>query len=158
MYRRIKWIWLLARCALPVLAMLYLVSVSGSGISFRVILPWLPESLAVFLMQIGGSFYLVIWLIAESLLSMYRFPLDLRGALVLVAGYFIQMIVLSITGESVSFAAYVTMYVTLAALFVCIVWLSGLSLRKHLKQLLAQPLRRMIGIALAVRQIGVSPS
>lgn len=62
----------------------------------------------------------VIWIITESMLVMYRFPLSTARAAGLVAGFYIQFGVLWLTGERASFAMFVTVYTTLLASLACI--------------------------------------
>ena len=114
-YRGVKWAWLLLQCAMPVLAALYFtqhLKTTGAGAA-------LPPALAEPLLGLSGALYLVLWIVAESMLSMYRFPLELSDAWPLVGGFTGQFAVLALTGGSVPFAAYAGLYVTLAALLAC---------------------------------------
>lgn len=121
-YRRIKWVWLLAHGALPVLAILHVV---------RTPLAELPAP-AARLCTLGGVLLpvligpaVVLWLIAESMLVMYRFPLALGGAAWLCAGFLMPFIALVFTGTGIAYSAFATVYTTLVALAVCLLLLVG---------------------------------
>ncbi len=116
-YYYVKWLWLLTQCAMPVLAVLYVVRFMSTEPESLYFLFSLRQELFLFLLASSGSLYLVLWLIAESLLGMYRFPLKLPAALLLLGGFFIQFIVLSLTGGSPFFAAFTGIYITMAAIF-----------------------------------------
>ncbi|MDD4871522.1 MAG: hypothetical protein PHR77_13275 [Kiritimatiellae bacterium] len=62
----------------------------------------------------------VIWIIAESALLMYRFPFNTSKATGLVAGFYLQLVVICLTGNSLPFAMFVAVYTTLLAIFACL--------------------------------------
>ena len=122
-YRWLKWTWLLGQCLMPVLAAVYLARrpdllAAPPGLSS-------PFAAALYrlLLPVSASVYLILWLIAEAMLCMYRFPLRTGGAAGLVGGFLLQFALLAVTGQSVCFAAFAGLYVTLAALFACLAWL-----------------------------------
>ena len=117
-YRLLKWTWLLSQGLMPILAAVYV-----SGFPRSSFLP--AGAFWKFLFSAGSTGALVLWLIAEALLLMYRFPLKTSGAVKLVAGFFIQFLVLLLTGGSPGFAAFVYIFVTLAALAGCFLLILG---------------------------------
>jgi hypothetical protein len=108
LYRVVKWLWLLLQALTLPLAALY-------AASPRV--RW-PLSLPAPLLCLAGSAFLVLWLIAQSLLAMGRFPLSLNGALLLVNGTIVQLVFLAVSGGSLARAAYSVFFATLAAMAV----------------------------------------
>lgn len=94
---------------MPVLAALYLINYIAGH----------PTDLSPVWLHLSSGAYLVLWLIAESLLGMYRFPLKLSDALILVGGFYAQFLLLAVSGESPGFAAYTGIYITMVALFGC---------------------------------------
>ena len=117
-YRFLKWTWLWSQSLMPVLAAFYLSGPSGASLlsltGFR-----------AFLFAAGGTCTLILWLIAESVLMMARFPLKTSEAIQLVAGFMVQFLVLVWTGGSVGFSAFVYIYITLAALAGCFLLMLG---------------------------------
>ncbi len=106
LYGIIKWLWLLLQALLLPLAALHAVSRA---------VRW-PLSLPAPLLYFAGAAFLVLWLIAQSLLSMARFPLTLKGAVLLVGGTVAQFAFLAASGGSPAAAAYAVFFATLAAL------------------------------------------
>lgn len=116
-YRSVKWFWLVAQCTMPILAafeiLRYLKAEPGSvfvmfGVDHGIFVALFHASLMV---------YLVLWLIAESILMMYRFPLEFPGALRLTGSFVLQFAVLTLTGGSPFYAAYTSIFVTLAVVY-----------------------------------------
>lgn len=130
-YRRLKWTWLLAQGAMPALAAAHLARFLPAAGEAA------PFSPARFLyhggLALSGAMTLILWLIAEALLCMYRFPLGPGGAAALVGGFFVQFLVLAWTGDSILFAAYTGLYVSLAALFGAMALLGGAALRRRVR-------------------------
>mgnify|MGYP003593164875 CR=1 FL=1 len=119
-YRFLKWTWLLSQCALPFLAALYWARFFPPTTHAEPEAVRWTQELGRILLSLVGAFYLILWLMAEALLCMYRFPLHTPGALKLELGFFIQFVLLLLTGGSPLFAAYAGLYVSIAALFVCL--------------------------------------
>ncbi|MBP7830501.1 MAG: hypothetical protein KA248_11335 [Kiritimatiellae bacterium] len=130
-YRLLKWTWLLAQGVMPALAAVHLVRSLPAAAA--------PESFSIprFLHQgalaLSGAVTLILWLMAEALLCMYRFPLRLGGAIILAGGFAVQFIALAWSGDSVFFAAYTGLYVTLAALTAAMALLAGAALRRRVR-------------------------
>ena len=76
---------------------------------------------------ISGAAFLLVWIIGQSLLSMYRFPLESGPALGLTAGMAAQALIVGLWGGSLTLAAYAAFYSSLFAIVVC-----GLLLFLHL--------------------------
>ena len=106
LYRAIKWLWLLLQALVLPLAALHAVSAP---------VRW-PLSLPAPLLYFAGAAFLVLWLIAQSLLAMARFPLTLKGASLLVGGTVAQFAFLVASGGSLPAAAYSVFFAMLAAL------------------------------------------
>ncbi|HOW97846.1 MAG TPA: hypothetical protein P5567_15145 [Kiritimatiellia bacterium] len=123
LYRFLKWTWLLGQCLMPVLAAVYLSRHPGLLAAPPGLTSPFATALYRLLLHVSASAYLILWLIAEAMLCMYRFPLRTAGAAGLVGGFLLQFAVLAVTGQSACFAAFTGLYVTLAALFACLVWL-----------------------------------
>ena len=126
--RVLKWIWLLSHALTFPLAILYFV---------RTHLPvYEPASRALSAFLSGAGLIClaaspVIWIITESMLSMYRFPLSARRAAMLVGGFYCQLGIVSYAGESVAFAMFVCVYTNLLAAFACAAPLFARILRRE---------------------------
>ena len=107
-YRTVKWLWLLLQASILPLAAWHAVSAP---------LHWPLRPPALLLYFIGAAF-LVLWLIAQALLAMARFPLTLKGALLLVGGTVAQFAFTVAAGGSLAAAMYAVFFATLAALVV----------------------------------------
>ncbi|MBU1694678.1 MAG: hypothetical protein KKC51_12035 [Verrucomicrobia bacterium] len=154
-YRGLKWSWLLMQCLMPPLAAWYVAGQPGFAHP-----PWaeahpLWRGGAEWLMIMMGSGYLVLWLIVEALLIMYRFPLETPAAFTLVVGYVIQLVVMVLTGGSLFFAAFVSLFVTLGALYGCVVLLLGFFLAEDFRR--NRPVRKKFLLGLAFCLLGVLP-
>ncbi len=106
LYRAIKWLWLLLQALVLPIAALH-------AVSARVRWPLSPPAL---LLYFAGAAFLVLWLIAQALLAMARFPLTLKGALLLVGGTVAQFASVVAAGGSFTAAVYAVFFATLAAL------------------------------------------
>ena len=116
LYRSAKWTWLFSQCLLVPLSVLYLCRANVTP--FPSTNPW------QFLLIISATFFLILWLIAQSLLAMYRFPLDTATALQLVMGQPLTFLFIFLLGGLPLFAAFTTFYTTLLALSICAAVLS----------------------------------
>ena len=105
-YVAIKWLWLLLQALILPLAALHAVSAP---------VRW-PLALPAPLLFFAAAAFLVLWLIAQSLLAMARFPLTLKKASLLVGGTVAQFAFLVASGGSLPAAAYALFFATLAAL------------------------------------------
>ena len=105
-YVAIKWLWLLLQALILPLAALHAVSAPAR---------W-PLALPAPLLFFAAAAFLVLWLIAQSLLAMARFPLTLKGGSLLVGGTVAQFAFLVASGGSLPAAAYALFFATLAAL------------------------------------------
>jgi len=135
LYRSVKWLWLFTQCLLLPLSVLYLCRAD--------IAPF-PAGLWQPLLAVSAALFLVLWLIAHSLVAMYRFPLDTAGALQLVMGQPLTFVFIFLLGGLPLFAAFSTFYTTLLALSICAVGLSFTAL----KQAKASPRQVMLVLAL----------
>jgi hypothetical protein len=106
MYRAVKWLWLMLQALILPLAALHAVS---RPVRWPLALPALP-------LYFAGAAFLVLWLIAQALLAMARFPLTLKGALLLVGGTAGQFAFGVAAGGSLTAAVYAVFFATLAAL------------------------------------------
>ena len=120
LYRSAKWTWLLTQCLLLPLSVLYLCRTVSSPF---------PSSLWQPLLILSAALFLVSWLIAHSLLAMYRFPLDTPTALRLVMGQPLTFLAIFLLGGLPLFAAFTTLYTTLLALLVCLAGLPFAAVR-----------------------------
>jgi hypothetical protein len=130
LYRSAKWFWLSTQCLLLPLSVLYLC---------RADIPPFPASPWHLLLAVSGSIFLILWLIAQSLLAMYRFPLDTAAALQLMLGQPLTFLFIFLLGGLPLFAAFSTFYTTLLALSICAAGLSFLAVKQAkatLKQVL----------------------
>ena len=107
-YRTVKWLWLLLQASILPLAAWHAVSAP---------LRW-PLALPALLLYFVGAAFLVLWLIAQALLAMARFPLTFKGALLLVGGSVAQFAFTVASGGSLAAAMYAVFFATLAALVV----------------------------------------
>jgi hypothetical protein len=121
LYRAVKWLWLLLQALILPLAALYAASPQ---------VHW-PLSLPVPLLVFAGTAFLVLWLIAQSLLAMARFPLTLPGALFLVGGTVAQLAFLAASGGSLARTAYSVFFATLAALVIVAAVLAVAAMRRQ---------------------------
>ncbi len=78
-----------------------------------------PNELLKIVFELAGSFLLLLWLIAQALLIMHRFPLRLAPALRLTAGYLLSFLVIWNMEGTALFAAYAAFFTTLLATTVC---------------------------------------
>ncbi|HSQ35439.1 MAG TPA: hypothetical protein VLQ89_05540, partial [Candidatus Binatia bacterium] len=122
LYRSVKWLWLLLQALILPLAAVFAAAVPGSR--------W-PLILPAPLLVLIGTAFLVLWLIAQSLLAMARFPLTLNGALLLVGGTIAQLAFLTAAGGSLTRAAYSVFFATLAALAAIAFILAGVALLRR---------------------------
>lgn len=109
-YRSVKWIWLLGHCAMPFLAVWYILHVPVREMIPSLLLKFWPAVLA---------FCMLFWLIFEALLLMYRFPLKTRDALVLVGVFVLQYTAMFWGSGSAPYAAFTSIASTLLAMGVC---------------------------------------
>lgn len=124
-YRLLKWSWLLCQSMILPLSALYLFS----PMSNPMIMPF--SRIALYLL---GAAFLVLWIMAQSLLSMFRFPLSTASALRLVSGQFLQFIVIVLAGNSLAFAFYLSFFTSMTAVVALALIASGW-------RLLARPFR-----------------
>jgi hypothetical protein len=118
-YRTLKWLWLLLQASILPLAAIHAVAVPTG---------YWPLILPVPLLFLAGTAFLVLWLIAQSLLAMARFPLTLGGALLLVGGTVAQFVFLVVSGVSLAAAAYSLFFTTLAALALVVLILTAVAM------------------------------
>ena len=109
-YNYLKWIWLLGHCAMPFLAAIYVLHVPVCEMVPAVLLHFWP---------VGLAFCMVFWLIFEALLLMYRFPLNIRDALILVGVFVLQYAFMFWGSGSAFYAAFTSIVCTLMAMGVC---------------------------------------
>jgi hypothetical protein len=128
LYGAIKWLWLLLQALILPLAALHAVSAA---------VRW-PLTLPASLLSFVAAGFLVLWLIAQSLLAMARFPLTLNGGLLLVGGTVVQFASLAAAGGSLSAAAYAVFFATLAALVAIVAILTAVAVRQRLGPLPAR--------------------
>jgi hypothetical protein len=110
LYRYNKGLWLLMQALLLPMAAIYL---------SRVPLLTFNSELIKILLELVGAFLLVLWLIAQSLLIMHRFPLKLVPALRLTAGYLLSFLIIWALEGTPLFAAYTAFFTTLLAMIAC---------------------------------------
>ena len=122
LYRTSKWLWLLLQALILPLAALHAVSAP---------VRW-PLSLPAPLLAFAAAAFLVLWLIAQSLLCMARFPLTPKGGLLLVGGTVAQFASLAASGGSLPAAAYSVFFATLAALAAILAMLTTLAVWRRL--------------------------
>lgn len=125
LYRAVKWLWLLLQALILPLAALYAISVS---------ICW-PFAIPAPLLYFAGALLLVLWLIAQSLLSMARFPLNLKGGLLLVGGTIAQFASVVAAGGSLAAAVYAVFFATLVALVAVAVIATAIAFRRRLGSL-----------------------
>ncbi len=114
LYRAIKWLWLLLQALVLPLAALHAVS---AGVRWPLsVTPRIDGALPALLLYFAGAAFLILWLIAQSLLSMARFPLTLKGGALLVGGTVTQFAFAAAAGGSLAAAVYAVFFATLAAL------------------------------------------
>lgn len=128
LYRTIKWLWLLLQALVLPLAALHAVSAA---------VRW-PLSLPAPLLYFAAAVFLVLWLIAQSLLAMARFPLTLNGGALLVGGTVVQFASLVAAGGSLAAAAYGVFFATLAALAAVVAILTVMAVWRRLGPPLAR--------------------
>ncbi|MCX6556228.1 MAG: hypothetical protein NTW95_02175 [Candidatus Aminicenantes bacterium] len=122
LYRMVKWVWLLLQALILPLAAVHAVAVPAGYWPLIIPLP---------LLVFFGTAFLVLWLIAQSLLAMARFPLTLGGSLLLVGGTVAQFAFLAVSGGSLAGAAYSVFFATLAALALVALILTAVALRRR---------------------------
>ena len=122
LYRAIKWLWLALQALILPLAALHAVS---PAISWPILL---PAPLFFF----GAAVFLVLWLIAQSLLAMARFPLTLKEGALLVGGTLAQTAFQAASGSSLTEAAYAVFFATQAALAALVVIMTLYAFRRRL--------------------------
>ena len=115
-YRLLKWIWLLYQALILPLSALYL-STPQTRLS---VIP-----LARIILFLLGAAFLVLWLIAQSLLALYRFPLGTPTALRLVSGHVLQFVLILLAGASWPFTFYLSFFTTLTAIVIMVLILSA---------------------------------
>lgn len=115
-YRLIKWTWLLYQSSILPLSALYL----SSPMSNPIIVPF--SRIALYLL---GAAFLVLWIMAQSLLSMFRFPLSTASSVRLVAAQFLQLVAIVAAGNSLTFAFYLSFFTSLAAIAILVLITSG---------------------------------
>lgn len=118
-----KGLWLLMQALVLPMSAVYL---------SRVTAPTFPNELIKVLFELAGSILLLLWLIAQALLIMHRFPLRLAPALRLTGGYLLSfMIIWNMEGNPL-FAAYASFFTTLLATTACglIIYFQALRLNK----------------------------
>ena len=120
-YRAIKWLWLLLQALILPLALLY---------ALRAPVRW-PLSLPAPLLIFTSALFLVLWLIANSLLSMARFPLTLKGGALLVGGTIVQYAFTAATGGSLSAALYAVFFAKSVALAVVVAVMVVIAARRR---------------------------
>lgn len=123
LYRAVKWLWLLLQALILPLAALHAVSPRIDGA--------LPAPLLFFAGIMFLVMFLVLWLIAQSLLAMARFPLTLKGGSLLVGGTVAQFAFLAASGGSPAEAAYAVFFATLAALAAMAAILAAAAVRRR---------------------------
>lgn len=121
LYRAVKWLWLLLQALILPLAALHAVSAT---------LRW-PLALPALLLYFAGAMFLVLWLIAQALLAMARFPLTLKGGLLLVGGTVAQFSFLVAAGGSLAAAFYAVFFATLAALAALVAIMVVIAVRRR---------------------------
>jgi hypothetical protein len=117
----VKWLWLLLQSLILPLAAFH---ASSAQVRWPLFLPAL-------LLYFAGSAFLVLWLIAQSLLAMARFPLTTGGALLLTGGSVAQLVFMAVSGGSLAGAAYGVFFATLAALAAVAVILTFVALGRR---------------------------
>jgi hypothetical protein len=132
-YRLLKWTWLFYQSLILPLSALYL----SSPQSRLSVIPVARIGLFVL-----GAAFVVLWIIAQSLLSMYRFPLGTAPALRLVSGQVLQIVLILLAGASWTFAFYLSFFTTLTAIIIIVLVVSAW-------KLLARP-RRWLRVMLFV--------
>lgn len=142
LYRSVKWLWLLLQALILPLAALH-------AASARIRWPLaLPAPLLVFI----GAAFLILWLIAQSLLAMARFPLTVQGGSLLVGGTLAQFIFLVASGGSLPEAAYALFFATLTALVVLVVFLALVAVRQRC----GSPLTRLAVLLALLPAVGLA--
>lgn len=121
LYRSVKWLWLLLQALILPLAALH-------AATARV--HW-PPAMPVPLLLLIGAAFLILWLIAQSLLAMARFPLTLPGGLLLVGGTTAQFAFRLASGDSLSAAAYALFFTILAALVALVAIMIVIAVRQQ---------------------------
>ncbi len=122
LYHVIKWLWLLLQALVLPLAALHAVS---AAVRWPLVL---PAPLLIF----AGAAFLVLWLITQALLAMARFPLTLKGALLLVGGTVAQFTFLVASGGSLAAAAYAVFFAILAALAALVAIMAVIAVRRQI--------------------------
>lgn len=125
-----KGLWLLMQALVLPLSAVYLSSVPPQAF---------PNELIKLLFELAGAFLLILWLIAQALLIMHRFPLRLTPALRLTGGYLLSFVIIWTMEGTLLFAAYASFFTTLLATTTCglIIYFQALRLGKFsAKQLL----------------------
>jgi hypothetical protein len=122
LYRAVKWLWLLLQALILPLAALYAAEVPP--------VRW-PLFLPAPLLYFAGAVFLVLWLIAQSLLAMARFPLALNRALFMVGGTVVQIAFLVGSGSSLARAFYSVFFATLFALAAVVAILAVVAMRRQ---------------------------
>jgi hypothetical protein len=142
LYRWLKWLWLLLQALILPLAARHAVAARVS---------WPPAVLAPLLYFIGAAF-LILWLMAQALLAMARFPLTLKGALLLVGGTLAQFGFRLASGDSLSAAAYALFFATLAALVVLVAIMAVIAARQRR----GSPLARLFALLALLPAAGLA--
>ena len=127
-YRTVKWLWLLLQASILPLA-------AWHALSTPLHWPLRPPAL---LLYFFGAAFLIVWLIAQSLLAMARFPLTLKGGLLLLGGSVAQFAFGVAAGGSLGAAMYAVFFATLAALAVLVGVMAVLAVRQRIGSLPAR--------------------
>jgi hypothetical protein len=121
-YRAVKWLWLLLQAMILPLAAVH---AARPAVRWPLVLPQpLPYMAAAIL--------LVLWLIAQSLISMARFPLTFSGAALLLGGTIVQSIFAIAAGGSLPAAVYRVFFATVAALAMTAALMAAAAFRRGL--------------------------
>ena len=126
--RTLKWLWLLLQALILPLAVFHATATP---------LRW-PLAIPAPLLFFAAAVFLVLWLIAQSLLSMARFPLTVKGASVLIGGTLVQFAFTVAAGDSLFAAVYGVFFATLAALAAVLAIMVAVAVRRRLGPPLAR--------------------
>ena len=108
-----------------------------------------PNELIRIVFELAGAILLLLWLIAQALLIMHRFPLRLGPALRLTGGYLLSFVIIWTLEGTPLFAAYASFFTTLLATTTCglIIYFQALKLGKFSAK---QALIALLVLALAL--------
>jgi len=129
LYRALKWLWLLLQALILPMAALHAVS---SAVRWPLaVTPRSDGALPALLLYFAGAAFLILWLIAQSLLAMARFPLTLKGGLLLVGGTVAQFTFVVSAGGSPAAAVYAVFFATAAALAAVVAIMAMLAVKRR---------------------------